>query len=207
MVYTVIRVFLKFLLAIIAPAKVIGMENMKKAKGAYIISCNHQTYIDVVQMIAKLPRSLNFMAKEELLKKNRFLGWFFGKMHVFPVRRGTADLAAIKRSVELLKSGEVLCIFPQGTRVKDNPFLERSKMFGGPAMVAMRAQVHILPMMFTAPPMLFHKSTLLIGPMLDLSDFFKEKMTGETVDKITDLLTEKMNGLLQEYQEKEAAVQ
>jgi len=206
MLYPIVRVILKIVAFFLAPTKVIGLDNIKNQKGGYLISCNHQTYIDVVLMIAKLPTTMYFMAKEELLNKNWFLHWFFSHVNVFPVKRGTADLKAIKSAVELLKNEKVLCIFPQGTRMKQSPFVDRTKMYGGLAMIAMRAKVNVLPMMFTHPPKLLHRNTLIIGPALELSPFFDQKISTETVKEISDQLADRMNTLLREYFDQKAVV-
>ena len=57
------------------------------------------------------------MAKKSVMDKP-FGGWFLSKFRVFPVDRDNADLNAIKKSLKILKSGEKLLIFPEGTRVK-----------------------------------------------------------------------------------------
>jgi 1-acyl-sn-glycerol-3-phosphate acyltransferase len=67
---------------------------------------------------------------------------FFSALGAFPVARGTADLEALKRCVELLNSGEPLVLFPEGTR-RSGPFVQ--DLFDGAAFVAVKAAVPIVP--------------------------------------------------------------
>ena len=58
------------------------------------------------------------MAKQELFVP--VLGYIYKTLGAFPVKRGGADRAAIKHGIEILQSGEVLAIFPEGTRSIDD---------------------------------------------------------------------------------------
>ena len=81
------------------------------------------------------------MAKEELFK-NPIMGWFLRYVHTFPVRRGRIDTQAIMTSFKVLKSGNVLGIFPEGTTTHAMPL---GKFHTGFAEIAIRAKVPVLP--------------------------------------------------------------
>src|SRR5207245_2403038 len=74
------------------------------------------------------------------------IGWFITHLHGFPVRRGEADRTALRRGEELLRSGRVVAIFPEGHRSRDAA-VQASK--GGIALLARRASVPILPVAIT----------------------------------------------------------
>jgi len=99
------RVFLKFifkmLVIIVYRPKVIGKENLPKDTGA-LICPNHVHNLDSVVVVTMLKRPVRVLAKEELFSNAclRFLAKVFG---VYPVKRGKADLQAIKISLKLLK--------------------------------------------------------------------------------------------------------
>ena len=102
-----------------------GLENIPK-DGGYILCSNHRSMHDPVFLIHKEPHRVHFMAKEELFR-NKLFGALIRDLGAFPVARGKGDTSAIDKSVELLREGGVLIIFPEGTRSKDGvPLRARS---------------------------------------------------------------------------------
>lgn len=97
--------------------KVVGADNVPR-KGPIIVCPNHSATLDPPLVPAYTPRADTWsMAKSEYFRKP-LLRWLFKSYHAFPVVRHTADRAAIKRSFDLLKAGEVLIMYPEGTRVE-----------------------------------------------------------------------------------------
>ncbi len=121
--------------------KVEGRENLPKKSG-FIIASNHRTFADppllaVTSMCAKF----SFVAKEELFR-NPFFGWLIRKLGAFPVERGRGDMKVISDSVERLREGRNLVIFPEGTRSKDGK-LGKGKT--GVALIAARSEAEVVP--------------------------------------------------------------
>src|SRR5687767_3374758 len=86
-------------------------------------------------------RPAGFMAKEELFE-SKFFGWFISQLHAFPVKRGTGDRAALKKSIELLEAGWPLVMFPEGTRSETGEMKEPEM---GVAMIAYRTGAPVVP--------------------------------------------------------------
>ena len=103
-------------------ARLSGAENLP-AKGAAIITPNHKSFFDAFFVGVAAPRPVRFMAKTELMESP--LGWLFIRLGAFPVRRGEADVEAMKTAQILLEQGELVVIFPEGTRVDDVDALGR----------------------------------------------------------------------------------
>lgn len=105
-------------LPLIAPAfsfRVVGKEEVPTT-GGVILAANHVSYADPVFIgVALVERRLRFMAKEELFRSALF-GALLGRLGAFPVRRGRVDHAGIRQCLRLLEQGEVLLVFPEGTR-------------------------------------------------------------------------------------------
>ena len=121
--------------------KVEGKENIPEKPG-FIIASNHRSFADppllaVTSMCAKF----SFVAKEELFR-NRFFGWFIRKLGAFPVVRGKGDMKVISDSVERLKEGRNLVIFPEGSRSKDGK-LGKGKT--GVALIAAQSGADVVP--------------------------------------------------------------
>lgn len=96
--------------------KVQGAENLP-THGPVILAINHVSIWDPIVAACSVPRHVSFMAKEELFSIP-VLGTIFSKLGAFPVKRGQGDMNAIRQSLAILKQGQVLGLFPEGTRSK-----------------------------------------------------------------------------------------
>ena len=122
--------------------QVTGAEN-EPAEGAYIACANHLSNIDVLILAAVLKRQLRFLAKAELfrLPLSRRI---FNALGAYPVKRGTGDVGAIRKTLALLDEGEAVGYFPQGTRCpgKDPAQTEPKS---GVGLISYRSRAVILP--------------------------------------------------------------
>jgi 1-acyl-sn-glycerol-3-phosphate acyltransferase len=95
--------------------RVTGLEHFPRSGGVLLVS-NHLSIADPAVLTAVSPRPLVFMAKEELyrpLLARLILRWWGGS---FPVRRGQNDVRAVRDALELIRSGDPVVVFPEGTR-------------------------------------------------------------------------------------------
>lgn len=121
-----------------------GVDNVP-AEGA-ILAGNHVSYLDPVLLWCGSPRPTHFMTKSELWKIG-WLGWALDQFWAFPVDRASADRDAIATGTQLLRAGELLGVFPEGTRKRDHAE-ELGEAQGGAAFMALRAGVPIVPVGF-----------------------------------------------------------
>ena len=197
MFYKIIRAIFRFLIVFLMPTKVIGGEKLDR-EGRYILACNHQTYLDIPMLIAKCPRVINFMAKALFFEGRPVLGFFFRKMHAFPVHPASSDLKSLKHAIEVLNKDEVLGIFPQGRRVKESPVVKRKEMYSGMAFIALKAKADIIPVMFMRPPLVLKRNVMKVGEPIKYEDYKDRRLKQDTLDEITDELCARMNSLLHE---------
>ena len=117
-----------------------GRENVPQT-GGVLITPNHISDSDPPTVAFALPRACWIMAKEELFDI-RILGRLIVWLHGFPVKRYTADRAALRKAEDLLKQGEAVIIFPEGKLSQDGAL---QPMLPGALLVANRANVPIVP--------------------------------------------------------------
>lgn len=116
--YKVIRPIAAFISKSKYKIKYIGVENVPTDRG-FILAANHITALDPVLISSAVPKlKVHFIAKQDLFK-NKLVGWFLVQLNSFPVDRSKFDRRAIDYAISVVKSGEALGIFPEGTRSKD----------------------------------------------------------------------------------------
>ncbi len=148
----------------------LNVENIPE-EGAIICCSNHTSLLDPLMVGCIKKRNFAFMAKEELFHIP-LLGNIFYKLNAFPVKRNSGDLGAIKRAMAILKEGQALVLFPEGTRSKDGKLQEAKD---GVALLAKKTGATIVPCATTGKPRLFHKSKVIYGKPIDVTPYLEMK--------------------------------
>ena len=178
----ILKAIFHFLVMIVYRPKITGKENVPK-DGAAIITPNHVHALDSAVILTTNKRQVSFMAKEELFK-NGFIKWLARVFNIFPVRRGGKDLEAIKISLRILKSGNILAMFPEGTR---NGLAKGVKPKNGAIMIAVKSGAPIIPCGVKGNCKPFTKVTLNYGKPI-----FYPKDTDIQNKELMDSLTKEL---------------
>ncbi|MFH1675852.1 MAG: lysophospholipid acyltransferase family protein [bacterium] len=93
-----------------------GVENIPKT-GGFIVACNHISHLDPPAVGCANPRLSHFVAKEELFRQF-FFSWYFGQIGIIPIKRGGGGRVMLDTAADAIKKGEVVTMFPEGTRSK-----------------------------------------------------------------------------------------
>lgn len=120
--------------------EVIGVNNVP-ASGPVILASNHASNLDPPLIAARLSRQCHVLAKEELFSVP-LLGWLIRHLNARPIRRGVVDRAALRQCADVLNQGNILIIFPEGTRTRDGRLQEAKP---GAAMIAAITGAPIVP--------------------------------------------------------------
>ncbi len=139
--YRTFWVFVYTLIKVLFRLRVEGRE--KLPDGPFILSAVHRSFVDTPVVGVITGKRLRFMGKESLWN-SKPLGAFLTVMGGFPVERDAVDRTALRAAEDVLALGEPLVMFPEGTR-REGPRLRRELMHDGPAFVAARAGVPIVP--------------------------------------------------------------
>lgn len=157
--YVLVRGLLLLLSKIWFRVTVSGRDNLP-GSGAYVIAPVHRSNLDTPLSAFVTSRRVRFMGKDSLWK-NEYVGKFLSLLGGFPVTRGTADLEALRRCVTVLDGGEPLVIFPEGTR-QSGPTIH--PLFDGPAYVALKRGVPIVPVGIGGTERVMRKGSKMIWP-------------------------------------------
>ncbi len=178
------RIIIKFIFKIFAiilyRPKIVGKENLPKDGGA-LLCPNHVSNLDAAVIVAMFKRKVNVLAKEELFKKG-FLCWIADLFGIYPVKRGKADMQAIKISLTLLKRNELLLMFPEGTR---NGMAKGIKPKNGAVLIAATAGKPIIPIGIQGSFKPFTKVIVNIGKPIDYSKLKEEVKDKEQASELT----------------------
>ena len=153
--------------------KVYGKENEPK-DGAYIAFSNHSSFSDPIFTAIAVKRPLYFLAKGDLTKHG-ILRWLFKKCNVVTINRGESDIAALRKSCDIVKNGGCPAIYPEGTRIpQERPNAESAQ--AGIGLMATRTKATLLPVTICygkkhKKPLIFRKVTVHIGKPIPYGEY------------------------------------
>jgi len=181
--------------------KVEGKENIPLDRGC-IIASNHRSYLDPPVLNLVSPRPIIFLAKYDLFKVP-ILSWLIKKAGAMPLYGGKNDVKTLRKTIEYLKSGYCVGIFPEGTRMKPKTF---GKAHSGIGLLALKSKVpviptyigntdEILPVGSSIPKFFIHSVRVKFGKPLYFSNL---KDTKENHQKVADTILEEIKRLSKE---------
>ena len=182
LLYKLLRCILRLLFSILYRVSVIGTIELSDNIG-YMICSNHIHMFDPVFIACFTNRQISFMGKKELFDKP-IIGSILKKLGAFPVDRGKGDIEALKTAIDVLKSNNVMSMFPEGTRSKTG---EMGEFKRGAALIASRAEVPIVPVKIIGNYRLFSKMELRIGEPMYPTKENKKTLIEELYNNIKKL--------------------
>lgn len=174
--------------------EVIGADKFPK-EGGILLCSNHIAALDPPVVGINAPRPVNFMAKEELFRVP-ILKSILPGVHAFPVKRGMSDRDALRRAIKLLKDGEVVGLFPEGTRSKDG---QLGKGFSGAGFFALRGDANVVPCAIIGPYKRFKRLKVVYGDVIDMQPYRERKASAE---EVTEVIMAHIAELLEQYKTK-----
>ncbi|MCR2803036.1 lysophospholipid acyltransferase family protein [Paenibacillus soyae] len=191
MLYVLFRFLLRVIYTVLFRLEAIGVEHIPK-DGPVILASNHISNFDPPTIGVKVPRKVYFMAKEELFKIP-VLGPLIRAFGAFPVKRGGVSKDAIKSGITLLKAGNVMGIFPEGSRSNAGAAKK------GTAMIALRSEAAVVPVAIVGSYKLFRKTKVVYGKPIHLTEIIDES-SSDVLDQAMDVVMNRIRELIKQHQ-------
>ena len=198
MFHKICRAIATFFIKVFYRPKIKGLENLPK-EGGFMLVSNHLSMIDCVVIVTLFKQKIYFMAKKEIFDKKlkeKFFRWCGG----IPVDRENLDLKSIKECFKKLKDGEVLVVFPEGTRNKKQE-VDLLPIKGGASLLAFKAGTKVVPIAMKNKFKIFRKNYLYIGEPYDYSEYKGQKLDAELTDKLTEDMSNRILDCLHKTRE------
>lgn len=168
---------------------VIDKENVPK-QGPVIICSNHISNWDPLVVGVTCPRNIYFMAKEELFS-NKFIKILLKKVHAFPIKRGMKDRNALRTALDILKGGNTLGLFPEGTRSKNG---EVGEGLSGVGFFALRSDAKVIPCAIIGTYKKGKRLKVVYGKPIEMQELRERKASAR---EVTDVIMEEIRQLRQ----------
>jgi 1-acyl-sn-glycerol-3-phosphate acyltransferase len=173
--------------------RIYGKENIPD-KGAVLLCANHISNNDPPLLGAYIKRPVRYMAKKELFKVP-VLKTLLRKLGAFPVNRAGGDKQSLRTSLDILKSGDMVGIFPEGTRSKTG---EIGKGLSGAGFFALKSTAHVVPCAIIGPYKMRGCVTLVYGKPISMEEHRANRTSAK---EVTEIIMDEIQKLKDQYQD------
>ncbi len=190
-----LKVFLTPIHFLIYPYRLHG--NTKAPKGACVFVGNHYSMFDVFYPVQTTWEGVHYMTKQSVLEKPVLWKWGV-RIGAIGVARDGTDARAVMDCIRVLKGGEKLCLFPEGTRnrLENGEFLP---FRNGAAMLAVKTKSPIVPFVSIKRQKPFRLTHVVFGDPIELTEYYDKKLTAEDYEVLDNMLRDKMYKLRDDF--------
>ncbi len=197
--------FLRFLFypihRIVYPFKMYGHK--KVGPGAYIYVGNHFNMFDIFYVAHTTKEGIHFLAKQSILEAP-IIGWWARRLGAIGAMRDGSDVRTIMDAMKVLKNGEKVSLFPEGTRNRGSGE-EFLPFHGGAAIFAIKTKTPIIPFVICSRPRVFRMTHVVFGEPMELSEYYDRRVTPEEYAEAEEKLKNKLYELRDEHRSMLAA--
>ena len=138
--YEIVRSFLRLTFFPMFLLTAEGRKNVPR-KGPVLLLSNHQSFLDPMFCQVPINRHMHYVTRSTLFN-NKLFGMLLSTLNTIAIRRGEADVAAMKKIIAVLKEGNIVCMFPEGTRTSDGRITEIKAGF---SLLSRRSKAVVVP--------------------------------------------------------------
>lgn len=172
-----------------------GLENCE-LDAPFILVSNHNSMFDPLAIGYPFKRHMiRFLGKKEL-EKVWLLKVIFRNMKMIAVDRHNMDMAAMRQCLKVLKDGNSLGIFPEGTRHKTGVM---QQLESGTAMIALRSKAPVVPAYIDDKIRLFHRLNVYFGKPVDFGEMMQKSVDKDTCQAALDKITQTYDAMTNEH--------
>jgi len=194
--YRVMRYIAQMVFMFYFRGRVFGLANVP-ASGGVLLACNHQSYFDPISATLALHREGNYMARDTLFD-NPLFGRLIESLNAFPVKRGAADVGAVKEILRRLKDGKAVVVFPEATRTRDGSI---GAINANSMALAKRAGAAIVPTVIDGAFEAWPRTALIPRPRMMYVTYADpitfEQVQEWSVEQITETVSERLRAALE----------
>ncbi len=151
-------------------------------KGPVLLVSNHQSYLDPIFCGVRLKRKVSFLARDSLFR-NPLFGALICSVGAFPVRRGEADIKAMKQVINKLKENAAVCLFPEATRTHDGKIADFRPGFG---LMCRKAKANLVPVVIDGAYECWPRHKKLFKFRSPINIVYGEPLTPDEIEKFCD---------------------
>lgn len=168
-----------------------GKKYKNRIRGGAILAANHTSFSDPFLVgVTVWYRRMFFLAAEAVMK-GKLRTWLLRGVGAIKIDRNGTDIEAIRNSVNVLKKGHVLAVFPQGGIFAEDQI---TSMKSGAVLIAMQAGVPIVPMHICPKKHWYSRRVVIIGDPVDPKDYTKSKFPStKDIEQVSQVLMREMN--------------
>lgn len=191
--------FLKFFLIplhfIFYPYKLHG--NKKTGKDSCIFVGNHYSMFDVIYPARTTREGIHYICKKSVLEAPVLWKWGV-RIGAIGAARDGSDVRTVMEAVRILKAGEKVCMFPEGTRNRreDDEFLP---FHGGASLLAIKTKSPVIPFVICNRPRIFRITHVVFGEPVEFTQYYEEKVSAEEYAQADEFLRNRMYELRAQF--------
>ncbi len=187
---------------LVYPYKLYGHK--KVGLGPYIYVGNHYCIWDVFYPARTTWEGMHYLMKESLMHVP-ILGYWARVLGAIPAMRDGKDVRAVMDCIKVLKNGEKINMFPEGTRNKEGDGETFLPFHGGAAFLAIKTKSPIIPFVICNKPRVWHVTHVVFGEPIELTEYYDRKLSQEDFDEADEKLKNRLYELRAEHREMLAA--
>lgn len=192
--YRLLRFLAVIVFHTIYPLKYHNKERLKNLQTPCIVIGNHKHFLDPIAVAFQIKnKPVYYFAKKELFE-NKIVASFLKNAYGIPVSRKKSDMQAMRTALKVLKQGNILGIFPEGTRHKEGVMKD---VESGTSLIALRSKVPVIPIYIKGKISAFKMNHVYVGEPIDYNDILAKGVNKTTCDEFTARLTQVYENMIE----------